>query len=65
MPFYLLAYLPYLVPFFPYLLASLLFHFFQNGPLCFQGGGHNYYYYYYVIRTLGTTTDKIDRHTEK
>ena len=26
---------------------------------------HNYYYYYYVIRTLGTTTDKIDRRTDR
>ena len=25
----------------------------------------NYYYYCYVIRTLGTTTDKIDRRTDK
>ena len=25
----------------------------------------NYYYYCYVIRTLGTTTDKIDRRTDR
>jgi len=30
-----------------------------------QNFGPNRYYYYYVIRTLGTTTDKIDRRTDR
>ena len=30
-----------------------------------RGRPINYYYYYYIIRTLGTTTDKIDRRTNR
>jgi len=38
---------------------------FVRRQYCMQRGNSYGYYYHYVIRTLGATTDKIDRRTDR